>query len=487
MKLLQYGRKQVKNPMLSEQQKMALRSIPPVHELLQSPELQRLADHISSDKMTSAIQEVLSNIRGRIVNEGMELTQDTIITAIINELNNMTNKKMRKVINATGTVLHTNLGRAVLSKEACEAMNAIAQGYSNLEYDLDAGERGSRHDIIEDVICRLTGAEAAMVVNNNAAAVFLILRELGRGREVIVSRGQLVEIGGSFRVYEIMKESGATLVEVGTTNKTHLHDYEQAINEQTGLIMKVHTSNFKMIGFTAEVPIEALVALGHKRHVPVYEDLGSGVLYNLTEAGIGNEPTVQESIATGADLVSFSGDKLLGGPQAGIIAGKRQWIQRLKKNQLARVLRVDKMTLAALESTLMAYLHPEQAAATIPTLQMLMKPETVLREEAEHLANLIRPLIRDEAQLEVVQGESEVGGGSLPGTMLPTWLVCLKTTRLTASQIERALRIGTPSIIARIHKDNIYLDPRTLLPGDAEDIHDKLHHLIHAERDSTIR
>jgi L-seryl-tRNA(Ser) seleniumtransferase len=467
--------------MLSEKQKESLRSLPPVHEILQEPSISEYTHQISHDLLTEAIQKTLSDIRVSIKNgfqNDESLSQEQILSIVKQRLDHLLRSRVRNVINATGTVLHTNLGRAVLSQDAYNAVLSIAKSYNNLEYNIEAGKRGSRHSLVEDIICRITGAEAAMVVNNNAAAVFLILREMGRDREVIVSRGQLVEIGGSFRVFEIMKESGAHLIEVGTTNKTHRYDYERAIHEQTGLIMKVHTSNFKIIGFTEEVPIEDLVELGRQYQVPVYEDLGSGVLYDLKQRGIGSEPVVQDAIKAGVDIVSFSGDKLLGGPQAGIIAGKRKWIEQLKKNQLARVLRVDKMTLAALEATLRAYLHPEQAANEIPTLQMLLKNEETLKKEAKRLADSLTSSFSPVGKVDITQGESEVGGGSMPGFMLPTYLVSLTPQAISASQLEKKLRLGNPSIIVRVQKEQIFIDPRTLMPGDAEAIADKIANLI---------
>jgi L-seryl-tRNA(Ser) seleniumtransferase len=470
--------------MLLGKQKEWLRSLPPVHEILQDSIWNEYKTNISHELLLEVIQSTLSEIRITIMNANSSVTplpatnetisRDRILEQIEQRLKNMLRSRVRKVINGTGTVLHTNLGRAVLSEQACEAVMSIAKSYSNLEYDIEAGNRGSRHSLVEDIICRITGAEAAMVVNNNAAAVFLILREFGKGREVIVSRGQLVEIGGSFRVFEIMKESGAHLVEVGTTNKTHRSDYERAITENTALLMKVHTSNFKIIGFTQEVSAEELVEVGQKQDVPVYEDLGSGVLYDLKSRGIGDEPTVLEAIQSGVDIVSFSGDKLLGGPQAGIIAGKKDYIQRLKKNQLARVLRVDKMTLAGLEATLRAYMNPDLAVEQIPTLQMLLKKEEQLKEEAQALAASLSPIVDPWGRVEVCRGESEVGGGSMPGFMLPTWLVRITPTELNASLLEKKLRLNDPSIIVRVQKDQIFIDPRTLLPGDAEAIVDKV-------------
>jgi L-seryl-tRNA(Ser) seleniumtransferase len=378
----------------------------------------------------------------------------------------MLSPRLRRVINGTGVVLHTNLGRAVLSDVVVKQIVEAASYYSNLEYNIAEGTRGSRHSHVEELICRLTGAESAMVVNNNAAAVYLILRELAHAKRVIVSRGQLVEIGGSFRVSEIMAESGARLVEVGTTNKTHLYDYERAIDEETALLMKVHTSNFRTVGFTSSVSLNELVALGTKYQIPVYEDLGSGALYDLRALGIGDEPLVRDVIASGADLVSFSGDKLLGGPQAGIIAGKKKWIDRLKKNQLARVLRVDKMTLAGLDATLRLYLLPEQAAKEIPTLRDILVP---LREIEEKAIRFISRLANAaNIRAELMDDESAVGGGTLPGITLPTKVAALAFQGQPAHHVEEKLRLNEPPVIVRVVQNQVRIDFRTIMDEEID-------------------
>ena len=379
-----------------------LKYLPPIHELQKSERFSLLMNQYGIDhtNMTAILTNVLNDIRQMLLQNrwsGIEPGNELFITEIFNRSEKGIQQQFRytlkNVINATGTILHTNLGRARLSEQAVEHVAKIASQYSNLEYKLEEGERGSRHSHVEDLIKRITGAEAAMVVNNNAAAVYFILRAFTSNKEVIVSRGQLVEIGGSFRISSIMEESGAKLIEVGTTNKTHLYDYESAINEETRMILKVHTSNFKIHGFTESVETKELVDLANRHEqVIFYEDLGSGVLYDFRQHGIGDEPVVGEVLKMGADLVSFSGDKLLGGPQAGIIAGNKDLIDKLKKHQLARVLRVDKMTLAALEGTLMDYLKGKDELNKVPVIRDLLqsKDELKLRDSME---NLIIPVI----------------------------------------------------------------------------------------------
>lgn len=449
-------------------QRTMLRSLPAVHRLIGQPEVQRIARDTNAphELIVAAAQQCLDQWREQII-QGKQVVPDEKIVLeqmsadVHSQIVTWLSPRLRRVINGTGVVLHTNLGRAVLSESAIRQVAEAAAFYSNLEYNLEAGKRGSRHSHVEDLICQLTGAEAAMAVNNNAAAVYLVLRELALNKQVIVSRGQLVEIGGSFRVSEIMAESGAKLVEVGTSNKTHLYDYERAINEDTALMMKVHTSNFRMVGFTSSVTLQDLADLGAKHEIPVYEDLGSGVLVDLRRYGIGDEPTVKEVISSGADLVSFSGDKLLGGPQAGIIAGKRRWIERLKKNQLARVLRVDKMTLAGLEATLRLYLLPDQAKREIPTLRDILVP---IEEIAQKANSFIAKLGNHQHfDLRLLEDVSEVGGGTLPGITIPTKAVALRFHHHPVHQVEEKLRSGTPSVIVRVTKDHIRIDFRTVL------------------------
>src|SRR5204863_5307017 len=368
------------------------------------------------------------------------------------------------VINATGVVLHTNLGRAPLARSAREAMSRIAAGYSNLEYDLLRGARGSRHGLCRDLLVELTGAEDAIVLNNAAGAVLVALSALARGGEALVSRGELVEIGGSFRIPDIMARSGAALVEVGTTNRTHRADYEAALTPRTRLLLKVHRSNFQVTGFTTEVPATELAGLARHAQVASLYDLGSGLLLDLAPWGLTGEPSVAEALASGVDAVAFSGDKLLGGPQAGILLGRRDAIAACRKDPLARAVRSDKFTLAALEATLALYRDPERARVEIPVLRMLTQDVTQIRQRAEALQKGVGK------EAEVIEGESEVGGGSFPGAKLRTWLVRLNpdTRHLTPDTLSARLRGGSPPVIARIVDDRVVLDPRTIFPDELE-------------------
>lgn len=466
--------------MAARDKQKILRQIPAVHEVLQHEEVEKLQRtyQLGKDWLTLFTQETIGEIRehilqGKLTQEG-ELKQ-IIISRLREKTKNFISSPLKAVINGTGIILHTNLGRAKLSKQAQKELALVAQHYSNLEFNLAEGTRGSRHDLVEELICRLTGAEAALVCNNNAASVFLVLRELAANKEVIISRGELVEIGGSFRVSEIMKESGAILVEVGTTNKTHLNDYAQAITPDTALLMKVHTSNFVIKGFTASVSGEELVKLAKEYHLPVFEDLGSGVLLDLRKLGIGEEPTVQEIIAQGIDLVSFSGDKLLGGPQAGIIAGKKKYIDRLKKNQLMRTLRVDKFTLAALHATLKAYLDPEQALKEIPTLRMIVQSEEKVKERAEKFMDQVD---KNRFPCKLVPLHSEVGGGTMPEVSLPSWGVALES-RVDASiaSLSKRLRQADFPVIGRIQQDRFILDFRTIAEEEIGILINTLHNI----------
>jgi L-seryl-tRNA(Ser) seleniumtransferase len=367
------------------------------------------------------------------------------------------------VINATGVIIHTNLGRAPLSAAARQAIEDVAAGYSNLEYDLDAGERGSRYRHAETLLCRLTGAPAALVVNNNAAGVLLALSGLAQGREVIISRGQLVEIGGGFRIPDVMRQSGARLVEVGTTNRTHLADFQQAIGPETALLLRVHSSNFKQIGFTAEVSLAEMVALGRETALPVVDDLGSGTLLDTTRFGLSAEPMVQESVAAGADLVTFSGDKLLGGPQAGLIVGRADLVGRLRQHPLARALRVGKDTLAALQATLLHYARGE-AERVVPVWRMITTPDAELAARAAGWAAALRG---QGIPARVAAAHSTVGGGSLPGEVLPTHVLAVAPA--SAAGFVQALRAGQPPVVARIAGDQVLLDPRTV-PAAQDDM-----------------
>ncbi|MDQ0428716.1 L-seryl-tRNA(Ser) seleniumtransferase [Planomicrobium stackebrandtii] len=458
--------------------KQYLRLLPAVHELQKDPRFESLksACDVNSAQLTEFLQRELGNLRQRL------LAEETAVEGTVPDFAGQLFKsaetqiklwqedRLARVINGTGTVLHTNLGRSRLSDAAIAHAVRTAANYSNLEYRLMEGKRGSRHDIIEELLVEATGAEAAMVVNNNAAAVFLILSALAKQREVIVSRGQLVEIGGSFRVSSIMEESGAQLVEVGTTNKTHLFDYEDAVNEETAMIMKVHTSNFKMIGFTEAVETEVLARLTEKhRDLLFYEDLGSGALYDFKKHGIGDEPLVREVIESGVDLVSFSGDKLLGGPQAGLIAGKKDLIDQLKKHQLARVLRVDKMTLAALEETLKSYSSGPERVAELPTVRDIIRSASDIKIQAQSFINLLQEN-PNKYQIEIQESTSQIGGGTMPGVEIPTFIAAIVHDSLSADQLAMRLRQAKPAIVSRIQEEKVCIDFRTIADSEMDEL-----------------
>lgn len=461
-----------------------VRYIPPIHELQKDARFTTLSHTYGIDRneISRILKNVVSRMREQLLSgcregelPGSQRFIDQLFQETEYEIKHDYQYTIKRVINATGTILHTNLGRARLSQNAMDHVIQTAQNYSNLEYQLAEGERGSRHAHVEELIKRLTGAEAAMVVNNNAAAVFLVLRALAFEKEVIVSRGQLVEIGGSFRISSIMKESGAKLIEVGTTNKTHLYDYEQAVSEHTAMIMKVHTSNFKVIGFTKTVESSDLVVLAN-RHPSVifYEDLGSGALYDYSQHGIGEEPVVSDVLNQGVDIVSFSGDKLLGGPQAGIIAGKKILIDQLKKHQLARVLRVDKMTLAALEGTLLDYSKGEEAIQTIPVVRDLLVTEKELQLRTNQFINRLTKQSRSYT-VTTKEATSQVGGGTMPDVELPTVIVQIKSESISAETLANRLRTeNTPPIVTRIQKDELLLDLRTVTAEEENMIIDAL-------------
>ena len=444
-----------------------LRAIPKVTELYDLPEVSDLREHYASSSVTEWIRTVLEQLRSAILSgevttlPTLEELGDRICRVAARE----SLPSLRPVINATGVILHTNLGRGCLSDRAADAVYDIARGYSTLEYNVEAGHRGSRHDHVEKLLCRLTGAESAMVVNNNAAAVMLILSTLAQGGEVITSRGELVEIGGSFRMPDVMAACGAVLREVGSTNKTRLSDYANAISEQTRALLKVHTSNYRIVGFTESVSPAALAELGRSRSIPVIEDLGSGCLVDLAPLDLRDEPTVQASVKAGVDVLSFSGDKLLGGPQAGIIVGKRHYIDLLKRHPLARALRVDKLTLAALEATLQAYADGT-ALQEIPVLSMLAQTPEELRQRAE---SLCRRMGEIGVTAEVVSTENPVGGGAVPTQTLHSFAVAV-VPRDSAAALETQLRQRPVPIIVRIAHDRCLLDMRTLFPADLDEI-----------------
>ena len=454
------------SPMEKDEKQEILKKIPAVGRILGSPELGEISKAYPRALTLKAVHAVLERLRvqaeaGKVEDPSLfELGK--ILENVRVALAAMARSSLRPVINATGVIVHTNLGRSILAGPALERFGAIAGSYSNLEYDLGKGKRGSRHSHVESILEELTGAEAGLVVNNNAAAVLVSLDTLGRGREVIVSRGQLVEIGGSFRIPDVMRRSGARMVEVGTTNKTHLRDYEEMIGPDTALLLKVHQSNFQVIGFTEQVDTAELVALGRRSGVPVMEDLGSGCFVDFSKYGLVKEPTVQEVLAQGVDLVTFSGDKLLGGPQAGIILGRRNLVDAIRKNQLSRALRIDKLTLMALEETLKLYRDEQQALREIPTLKMIVQPYTELKAKAGRLLRLIGKPLGEGFRLELVDGSSRVGGGALPLFSMPSRLLCIRPARLSANQIENFLRSYDPPVIARVESDRVLLDLRTI-------------------------
>ena len=396
-----------------------LRSLPGVDHLLECMQKDAWFAEVPRSVRIASAREAVEELRSAILDG--ELTADTgslseeqVLKRVRQAASQRMTRNLRYLVNATGVIVHTNLGRSRLAAAALENIQTIGAGYSNLEFDLDAGKRGSRYSAVEELICEISGAEAAMVVNNNAGAVLLCLDTIAKGKKVIVSRGELVEIGGSFRIPDVMAKSGALLQEVGATNRTHAKDYEKAVDNETGLLLKVHTSNFGVVGFTKSVSLEELVALGEKYRLPVMEDLGSGTFVDFSKYNLVKEPRVQESVASGADVVTFSGDKLLGGPQAGIIAGSRDILDKIKQNPLTRALRIDKLTLAALESTLRLYRDEKHAVEEIPTLKMLTTPPEVLEEKAGRLAALLKEAGGDRIEIEIAGGTSRAGGGSMP-------------------------------------------------------------------------
>ncbi|MBN1954327.1 MAG: L-seryl-tRNA(Sec) selenium transferase [Anaerolineae bacterium] len=439
-----------------------LRRLPGVDRLLGDAALQEMRARYGHHLTVTAARETLAQVRDA-VRAGADLpTEGTLVAQVVAHLRERLAPTLHPVINASGVIIHTNLGRSPLSADARAAIESVAAGYSNLEYDLSSGQRGQRTHHAERLLLELTGAESALVVNNNAGAVLLALTHTARGRDVVISRGQLVEIGGGFRVPDVMRQSGAQLIEVGTTNRTHRRDYEQALAEQpdVALILRAHHSNFRLVGFTSEVELAELVEIGAAFGVPVMDDLGSGALLDTAPFGLAHEPTVQESVAAGAALVCFSGDKLLGGPQAGIVVGQADFVEPLKRHPLARALRPDKTCLAALQATLMHYLK-EEATDCIPIWRMISAPVEQVARRAQDWQERLRQAGRE---TQVVDGRSTVGGGSLPGETLPTRLLALDSDN--PDRLAAALRTGAPPIVARIGADQLLLDPRTVLPEE---------------------
>ncbi len=458
------------------------RKIPSVDSLLNSPELIKISSKYPRNLILRAINQILGEVRESIekidVTESLgELKIKDVSKKVAERLQQLSRPSLKPVINATGVIVHTNLGRSMLADRVIKRFRPLSEGYSNLEYDLESGKRGSRYSHVEGILKEITSAEAAMVVNNNAAAVLISLDTLARGRDVIVSRGQLVEIGGSFRIPDVMGKSGATMVEVGTTNKTHLWDYEEKIGPDTALLLKVHQSNFQIVGFTEDVETSELVALAKKYGIPLMEDLGSGCLVDLSKYGLLKEPTVQEVLANGVDLVTFSGDKLLGGPQAGIILGRKDLVEAIKKNQLSRALRIDKLTLLALEETLTIYRDERAAVNEIPTLEMICQPYEDLDKKAQKLEEMLAGSETGNYTLERKDGHSRIGGGALPLQELSTRLLCLTPKKLSAQDLEGWLRSYDPPIIVRIETDQVLLDVRTIQEKDLKTVAQALNKL----------
>ena len=456
---------------ISKNQQEMLRNLPGVDHIIELCAARPFFKDIPKTVLVTAIRKVLETMRSRILESATGMTHENlsdepILDRVSAAVTRATAPNLKPLVNATGVVVHTNLGRSLLPEAVVQNISVIAGRYSNLEYDIDAGKRGSRHSSVEDLLCEISGAQAALAVNNNAGAVLLCLETFARNKEVIVSRGELVEIGGSFRVPDVMAKSGGILREVGTTNRTHLKDYENAIGENTALLLKVHRSNYSVIGFTAEVSLKELVDLGAGNGVPVMEDLGSGTFIDFSKYGLVKEPTVQDSVACGTDVVTFSGDKLLGGPQAGIIVGKKAIIDRIKQNPLARALRIDKLTLAALESTLRLYRDEEKAVRMIPTLRMLtMKIETI-EKRSSRLAEELTAIGRSQLNITLIDRSSRAGGGALPMLELPSRCLRIQIKGISANALEKMMRGNQPPVIGRIEDNAFIIDPRTLDEDD---------------------
>jgi L-seryl-tRNA(Ser) seleniumtransferase len=460
---------------MDDAHRQLLRQLPSVDELLLHFSRQARAEKTPRSVLVKAIRSALEDARRQLLELAEaklpdSLDKDGLMVTIQQHLEQSRQTHLIPLINATGVIIHTNLGRSPLAQAAIEQILKVATHYSNLEYTLAAGKRGSRHDHLEYLLQDLTGAEAALVVNNNAGAVLLTLNTLAQGREVIVSRGQLVEIGGSFRMPDVMRASGAILREVGTTNKTHLFDYENAISSETAMLLKVHTSNYRITGFSKEVSLAELVTLGKKYGLPVVEDLGSGCFLDLSRYGLDKEPTVTEALQTGVDLLLFSGDKLLGGPQAGLALGAKDWVDQLKRNPLTRALRPDKLTLAGLEATLRLYRDEEQAIQAIPTLKMITQPAAAVKRRAQSLARRLRRRLPLPNQVNIVPTLARIGGGSLPQTELPSWALSPVNPDWPPHKLDEALRAASPPVVARLEHQKLLLDLRTILPEDESDL-----------------
>jgi L-seryl-tRNA(Ser) seleniumtransferase len=467
-----------------DQRKDLLRQLPKIDEIILLLEKTKVFERAPREIVVRICRSAVAELRETILKSRdggkgfVPPSPEQIASSAARKVEDLHRPSLRRVVNATGIVLHTNLGRAPLCEEALNHVIDVSRGYSNLEYDLGKGRRGLRYDHVSKILCDLTGAEDALVVNNNAAAVLLVLNTLAAGKEAVVSRGELIEIGGEFRIPDVMEKSGAVLREVGTTNRTHLSDYEKAIGDKTGLLLKVHTSNFLILGFTEEVQLPELVALGRRRGIPVMSDLGSGCLIETEPYGLKKEPTVQETLKTGVDVVTFSGDKLLGGPQAGIILGRRETLDPVKKNPLNRALRIDKMTLAALEATMRLYLNEAEALRSIRGLRVLTEPVEEVERRARRFFRRLKKANIEGLTISLRKGSSMAGGGSLPTQEIPSLLLSLRSSKLSANAVEEHLRRFDPPIIARIADEEVLFDLRTVASEEFDIIRRALEGLV---------
>lgn len=464
-----------------------LRSIPAVNDILAEKKSEKIKDNYSRADLLEGIRHVTDKLRSKILADNFSvanfdqdlLKAENILDSVNKYLKNIYQPEMSPAVNATGVVIHTNLGRSLLADKAAEAVNNVAKHYSTLEIDKDSGERGDRYSSVQNIIKKLTGAEAALVVNNNAAAVTLVLAAIAEDKEVVISRGELVEIGGSFRVPEVMEQSGAKLVEVGSTNKVYLKDYLNAVTEETGAFLKVHTSNYRIKGFTAVVDAEELVNDAHQRDIPVIEDLGSGIIFDLQSYGLPYEPTVKESIDAGIDLVTFSGDKLLGGPQAGIIVGKKKYIKKLEYHPLLRALRIDKFTLAALEATLKLYRNFDEAVDKIPTLKMLTESDLKVKKRAEKLFSQIDE--NDDFFIEIEKDTARIGGGSYPLTEIKTYVLTIESKLISSEKLAYKLRQTEMPIFSRIKNQKLIIDLKTVQENEIELLAGEINQVLREE------
>jgi len=465
---------------MDDRKKALLKNLPKIDDLIGLLEKKDVYAKASRDLVRDVCRDTVQTLRETILaasdKELSRITSEaaSVVAAVEAAIDGLHQYKLKRLVNATGVILHTNLGRAPLCPEAVERIAEVGRGYSNLEFNLEKGERGLRYDSVSRLLCLLTGAEDALVVNNNAAAVLLVLNTLAERKEAVVSRGELIEIGGEFRIPDVMSKSNGILREVGTTNRTRLSDYEKAIGPETGVILKVHTSNYRIVGFTEETDLLSLVALGKHHGIPVYDDLGSGCLMDLSPYGLQHEPTVREVLETGVDVVTFSGDKLLGGPQAGLIVGKTDVIARIKKNPLNRALRIDKFTLAALEATLMQYLTTARALANLRALKALTEPVADVKKRAKKLAGKLKRVGPPDISYTIKEDKSAAGGGSLPTQDIPTAVVAVKSAAISPSRLEARLRRAAVPVIVRVNEEEILIDLRTVSEEEFQWIADAL-------------